>query len=238
MHLLPVAVGMLAKPITAMYAPLFALYLLLFPAPEERARGGARRVIAYLGAIAPAFLVCGAMAFLVLKMTPKTWVAGAADARQYLATQPYVTLLYFKTFFWPSGLSADYDLEPLTGAGDGRLWAGVLFAQLLVTGGAAAAVCRRTRVIGFGLLWFVIALLPTALSPLAEVMNDHRTFFPYMGLVIALAGAAEMLAAWLPAWAKWAAAGAVAWCSARAGLRPTSETRSGTMTNRSGKTWS
>ncbi len=208
-HLLPVAVGMLAKPITAMYAPLFALHLLLFPEPDTRARGNARRVLGYLGAIAPAFLVCGAMSLLVLKMTPKTWVAGAADARQYLATQPYVTLLYFKTFFWPSGLSADYDLEPLTSAGDGRLWAGILFTQGLVTGGVVAAVCRYTRVIGFGLLWFVIALLPTALSPLAEVMNDHRTFFPYMGLVIALAGAAEMLAARIPPWAKWAAAGAV-----------------------------
>jgi len=48
-------------------------------------------------------------------------------------------------------------------------------------------------VIGFGLLWFLIALLPTSLFPLAEVMNDHRTFLPYIGLVIALAGAAALL---------------------------------------------
>ena len=44
--------------------------------------------------------------------------------------------------------------------------------------------------IGFGLLWFLITLLPTSLFPLAEVMNDHRTFLPYIGLVIAIAGAA------------------------------------------------
>ena len=49
--------------------------------------------------------------------------------------------------------------------------------------------------IGFGLLWFLIALLPTSLFPLAEVMNDHRTFLPYIGLVIAMAGAAALLVA-------------------------------------------
>jgi tetratricopeptide (TPR) repeat protein len=190
--LLPVAAGMLAKPITAMYAPLLALYLLLFP-------GRNRRFLNDLAAIIPAFLVCGAMSLFVLKMTPKTWVAGAANAHQYLVTQPYVALLYFKTFFWPAGLSADYDLEPFVNADDGRLWAGVAFAQILLAGGIVAAAFRRTRVIGFGLLWFIIALLPTSLSPLAEVMNDHRTFFPYMGLVIALAGAAALLVDWMPA---------------------------------------
>jgi len=41
---------------------------------------------------------------------------------------------------------------------------------------------KTTRVIGFGLLWFLIALLTTSLFPLAEVMNGsphisslHRT---------------------------------------------------------------
>jgi len=47
--------------------------------------------------------------------------------------------------------------------------------------------------IGFGLLWFLIALLPTSLFPLAEAMNDHRAFLPYIGLVIAIAGAAALL---------------------------------------------
>ena len=57
----------------------------------------------------------------------------------------------------------------------------------------AAAVFKKTRVIGFGLLWFLIALLSTSALPLAEVMNDHRTFLPYIGLVIAMAGAVSLL---------------------------------------------
>jgi tetratricopeptide (TPR) repeat protein len=40
---------------------------------------------------------------------------------------------------------------------------------------------------------FLIALLPTSLFPLAEVMNDHRTFLPYVGLIIAMAGIASLL---------------------------------------------
>ena len=210
LYLLPVVAGMLAKPITAMFAPLLAAYVLLFPEVEG---GRTRRLPDYLVEIAPAFLVCGALSLFVWDMTPRTWVGGAADARRYLLTQPYVALLYFKTFFWPTGLSADYDLAAFTSLRDPRPWAGFAFVLVLVAGAAVAAVCRRSRVVGFGLLWFIVALLPTSLAPLAEVMNDHRTFFPYIGLVIALAGVADIIAEWMqdcpPAAKRLAAAGAV-----------------------------
>ena len=135
------------------------------------------------------FVVCGAVLLLVQHMTPRSWIAGAANAHNYLITQPYVALLYFKTFFWPSGLSADYDLNPFTTTDDPRFWAGFAFVTLLIMASIAAAVFKKTRMIGFGLLWFLIALLSTSALPLAEVMNDHRTFLPYIGLVIAMAGA-------------------------------------------------
>src|SRR5437660_6773210 len=146
-------------------------------------------------------------------MTPKSWVAGARDAHNYLITQPYVTLLYFKTFFWPVGISADYDLNPFTTTDDPRFWAGFAFVVVLATMSIFAARVNKTRVIGFGLLWFLIALLPTSLFPLAEVMNDHRTFLPYIGLVIAIARAASLVVARLDRqwnWAKIAVTCAVA----------------------------
>jgi tetratricopeptide (TPR) repeat protein len=104
-----------------------------------------------------------------------------------------VTLLYFKTFFWPTGLSADYDLNPFTTTNDARFWGGFAFVIVISASAIAAAAFNKTRLIGFGLLWFLVALLPTALFPLAEVMNDHRTFLPYLGLVIAIAGAVALL---------------------------------------------
>jgi protein O-mannosyl-transferase len=181
----PAALAVLAKPPAAIFAVLFAIYGLLFASDKTR--------LERVRDIAVPFLLCAAMLVFVQAMTPHTWVSGAANARNYLISQPYVAWLYFKTFFWPNDLSADYDLEPLTATEDSRFWVGLIFVVLVLTMSILCARYTPTRVIGFGLLWFLIALLPTSLFPLAEVMNDHRTFIPYIGLVIALAGALALL---------------------------------------------
>ena len=85
---------------------------------------------------------------------------------------------------------------------------GLAFTVFLAIAAIVAALFRKTRVIGFGLCWFLLALLPTSLLPLAEVMNDHRTFMPYVGLIIAMAGAASLVAARLAAYPKWTKIGA------------------------------
>src|SRR5207248_3757074 len=201
-YVLPAAITILAKPTAAIFPVLFAIYFLLFERIEarcsDRPAGGTtlHRSVATktrLFEIIPSFLICGAMLWFVQHMTPHSWIAGAANVHNYLITQPYVMLLYFKTFFWPSGLSADYDLNPFTTANDLRFWAGFAFVVLFTICAIAFSVSKKTRVIGIGLLWFLIALLPTSLFPLAEVMNDHRTFLPYIGLVISIAGAIALL---------------------------------------------
>ena len=45
---------------------------------------------------------------------------------------------------------------------------------------------RETRPIAFGILWFILALLPTSLMALSDVTNDHRMFFPFVGLALAV----------------------------------------------------
>jgi Flp pilus assembly protein TadD len=181
----PAAVSILAKPPAAIFPVLFAIYLLLFERSQMRLT---ETRLQHAGQFVVPFLVCAAVLLFVQRMTPTSWVSGARDTHNYLITQPYVTLLYFKTFFWPTDLSADYDLNPFTSTTDPRFWAGVIFVILLLTTSILCARSQHTRVIGFGLLWFLIGLLPTSLYPLAEVMNDHRTFLPYIGLIIALAG--------------------------------------------------
>jgi protein O-mannosyl-transferase len=193
-YVMPAAIAILAKPTAAIFAVLFALYWPLFEHNKTRLT---ETRLQRIGEIIVPFVICAAMLLLVQHMTPHTWIAGAANTHNYLITQPYVTLLYFKTFFWPSGLSADYDLNPFVTTGDARFWIGCAFVVFIGAAAIVAALCKRTRVIGFGLLWFLIALLPTSLFPLAEVMNDHRTFLPYIGLVIAIAGAAALLVAGL-----------------------------------------
>lgn len=203
LYVLPAAMAILAKPTAAIFAVLFGVYWLLFEqdktrltrlrSPRRPKAWQAETRLQRIGEIIVPFVICGAMLLFVQHMTPHTWIAGAADARNYLITQPYVALFYLKTFFWPSGLSADYDLNPFATTDDPRFWAGFAFVILFLTMSILAAIFKKTRLIGFGLLWFLIALLPTSLLPLAEVMNDHRTFLPYVGLVIAMAGAAALL---------------------------------------------
>jgi hypothetical protein len=195
LYVLPAAIAILAKPPAAIFAALFAIYSLLFP-PDDARLTEARlqgRALAYFAETIPSFVICGATLLFVQHMTPHSWIAGAANVHNYLITQPYVALLYLKTFFWPSGLSADYDLNPFMTAGDPRFWSGFAFIAVLATMSIFAARFNKTRMISFGLLWFLIALLPTSLFPLAEVMNDHRTFLPYVGIVIAMAGTAALL---------------------------------------------
>jgi protein O-mannosyl-transferase len=211
LYVLPAAIAILAKPPAAIFAVLFAVFCLLFPDPAVAGRRPRAR--AWFEEVIASFVICGALVRFVQYMTPPSWMAGAVNAHNYLITQPYVALLYFKTFFWPTGLSADYDLHPFVTTGDARFWIGFAFAVVISAAAIVAAVFKKTRMIGFGLLWFLIALLPTSLFPLAEVMNDHRTFLPYIGLVIAIAGAARLLVARLDrqrSWRKVAATCAVA----------------------------
>jgi tetratricopeptide (TPR) repeat protein len=178
LYLLPLAVGCLAKPIAAVFAPLLLAYVLLF---EENPSwtDPFRKTL-------PSFAFCLVLLVFIGKMEPLTWAPGGASRYHYVITQPYVILRYFTTFFLPFGLSADTDWKPLASVADVRFVAGSLFVAALLVFAILTARKDRLRPISFGILWFLITLLPTSLIPLAEVTNDHRVFFPYVGLVMAV----------------------------------------------------
>ena len=54
------------------------------------------------------------------------------------------------------------------------------------------------RPVAFGVAWFGLALLPaSSVVPLAEVVNEHRVFFPYVGLSLAVVwGVAVLVERW------------------------------------------
>jgi tetratricopeptide (TPR) repeat protein len=131
-------------------------------------------------------------------MTPATFIAGAASAGAYRLTQPYVALRYFESFFLPVRLSADTDLSPVSNALQLEALAGFVFFTAVL---GAAIFCSRRRLTGpiaFGLWWFVLALLPTSLFALAEVENDHRMFFPFVGLAMSVTWAIALAAERVP----------------------------------------
>src|SRR5207237_6535306 len=95
-YVLPAAIAILAKPTAAIFAVLFAVFCLLFPDPavgERRLHPRER----FVEVVQP-FVICGAVLLFVGHMTPRSWTPGAVNAHNYLITQPYVALLYFKTF--------------------------------------------------------------------------------------------------------------------------------------------
>jgi len=197
LYLLPVAIGALAKPPTVMFAPILLFYVLLF---EERLslldvfkpahwKQVGRAILRSI----PAFIICGGMYKLIDKLTPKTWEPGGNSVFHYLITQPYVILHYFTTLFWPTGLSADSDWEPLHSMNDWRFFAGCAFIVVMIAIAFYTSRTARLRPISFGILWFFIALGPTSsFIPLAEVLNDHRMFFPFVGLVMSVSWTAGL----------------------------------------------
>ena len=104
----------------------------------------------------------------------------------YLLTQPFVLLHYVFTFLLPFNLSADTDWKAIANPFDDRVLVGIIFVALAVWAAVRASRKQETRPIAFGILWFFVAVAPTSsVIPFAEVTNDHRMYFPFVGLTLA-----------------------------------------------------
>jgi len=177
LYLLPLAIGALAKAPLVVFAPLLFLYAMLFEGrPARRA----------FRTMLPSLILGVALLIFLNAMNAREWVGGGGSPWHYAITQPFVWLHYARLFFLPVGLTADTDWTPFAQWYDTRAIAGYAFIALLVWIIVRTWRDEKTRPIAFGLSWFAIALLPTSsFFPLAEVANEHRVFFAYIGLVLA-----------------------------------------------------
>jgi len=197
LYLVPVALAGLAKLTAVMFPAILAVYIYLFeaadgPTPPVASWKKSRAWTAFRGA-APAFLLAAGNCLLTSAMTQKTFNAGGASLYRYLITQPRVTLHYFFSFFLPIGLTADTDRPAFEGFWNEDAILGVVFLAVLVGGAVYLSRRRPLRPIAFGVWWFLLALVPTAAMPLAEVENDHRMFAPFAGLVLSATWGAALL---------------------------------------------
>jgi tetratricopeptide (TPR) repeat protein len=177
LYLVPLAIGALAKAPLVVFAPLLYLYVRLY---EKQPPRRAFRLIL------PSLLLGIALLVFLNAMNSPQWQSGGRSAWHYTITQPFVWLHYARLFFLPVGLTADTDWRPFERWYDTRAMAGYAFLALFVF--AIRHTWRREQMkpVAFGLAWFAIALLPTSsVFPLAEVANEHRIFFAYIGAVIA-----------------------------------------------------
>ncbi len=187
-YLIPVIAGLLMKESTVMFAPILFFYIIFFDKNISL-----KEAIKYknlqdiIKSSLPSFIICITAAFIILKFTISIRSSGNISWVNYLMTQPFVILHYFLTFFLPFNLSADTDWTAVTNVFDDKLIVGIIFIFLMLYIVVKKSNNKKSFPVSFGILWFFIALIPTSsFFPLAEVMNDHRMFFPFVGLNIAV----------------------------------------------------
>jgi len=185
LYLLPLAAAVLSKPPAMVFPVILFFYIWLID--EERPTAAMRKCI-------PSLVAVALLAWLSAAMTPATFTPGASSAYAYRITQPIVIFGYFRTFFIPTGLTADTDRVPFNSIFDDDALFGFVFLAGLIFAAVWTARRRETRPVAFGLFWFLLAVLPTSIFPLAEVENDHRMFFPFVGLALSASWA---LALWV-----------------------------------------
>ena len=199
LYLIPAVLGVLGKEPAAMFTPLLFLYAALFERELSfvscSGRAGAAAV---LRVTCPAFLICAATVAFGMRLAT-TYTPGGTSRWQYLLTEPSVILHYVVSLFLPLRLSADTQWPLVVGPLDARLFAGGAFVAAALALAWMTSRQKETRPIAYGVLWFFVALLPTSsIVALAEPMNDHRMFFPFVGLVLAVVWAAGWAARRLP----------------------------------------
>jgi protein O-mannosyl-transferase len=188
LYLIPVVFGMFIKEPTAMFAPMLFFYIMLVE-KKYSLQDSFRSKNIFIGIreSLPAFIICIALSIFIKSMMSGTYIPGGTSRFHYLITQPFVILRYGIAFFLPFGLSADTDWKLITNIFDIRLIVGILFIFVMLYSAYIASKKQETRPIAFGILWFFLALLPTSsVIPLAEVTNDHRMFFPFVGLTLSV----------------------------------------------------
>ncbi|CAN5280450.1 hypothetical protein BH09BAC5_BH09BAC5_08800 [soil metagenome] len=188
LYILPVIIGFFVKEPTIMFAPLLLLYILFFEKklslPQFFYGAGFLTAVSTFWRIALLFFVSLLLFILSKKMAAVTFTTGGTSALAYILTQPFVILHYVLNFILPINLTADTDWKTVSDFSDSRIYIGFAFMFVLIVTAIHCSKKDMLRPISFGIIWFLLALLPTSIIPLAEVMNDHRTFFPYIGLVI------------------------------------------------------
>jgi tetratricopeptide (TPR) repeat protein len=204
LYLIPFIAALLSKPPALVFPAILYIYVWLY---EESRPGRA------LSRCIPALAATGLVAYFMSAMTPPTYNPGSASAYAYRITQPLVAWRYFHSFFVPIHLTADTDFEPIESIFRDGGWIGFVFLAAVIAAAVWMSRKRHWRPAAVGLWWFILALVPTSIFPLAEVENDHRMFFPFVGLAIAVCWTlgrfllSRPRPAWMPAAA--AAAGVV-----------------------------
>lgn len=192
LFLLPIIIGLFTKLTAAMFFPLLIVYFALFEYPllrEVQSKNEDKKKLIIRLLLQAGFLIIIIIVGVgfIIGMQGDSFTPGGTSRWLYLITQPYILFHYFVSFFYPYNLSADTDMGLVSGILDWHLLVGVLFIIGIVWFAIKKGIQYKYAPFTFGIIWFFISLAPTSsLIPLAEVANDHRMFFPFVGLMISV----------------------------------------------------
>lgn len=188
LYLIPLVLGMLTKETGATVPALIFAYEFLISKGDTFLSRCRRALVASI----PAFLAFALFLALYLSISIAAPPPGTTRL-PYFITQIYVTAHYLLMFFLPVHLSADSDLKAFTDLFDERALLAVPLHLMLFAMIIKGILNKKFAPVGFGLVWFYVALSPTSsFIPIEDVQNDHRMFYPFVGLAIAVGWALIM----------------------------------------------
>lgn len=115
---------------------------------------------------------------------PKEYATGVSPV-DYFLTQCTVLPRYLGLLALPINLNVDHDVVVASGLSPAVVLGLVGLLALTAFGFAAA---RRGSLVGYGILWFFIAMsVESSLLPISDVMVEHRMYLAMPGLALALA---------------------------------------------------
>ena len=185
-YILPVTVAMLAGSGAVAFVPILLAYMWIFE-PETRS------IKVWPRKIALSVAVCGS---LWIFQTGTAWGFdryARIPFLQYLITQPWVTLHYLYSAFFPQQLVALSDVTPFSAPWAPLALAGFAGVAVMVWLAFLTAKHAGWRGVSFGIWWFLLALLPFALVPQRDAQAYPRAFIALAGLVLAAVRAAFIL---------------------------------------------
>ena len=105
----------------------------------------------------------------------------------YAMTQPSVWVRYLKLFLWPAGLNIDPDIASVKKFSSTDFWFPMLVLPFLTLTGTVALLKRiaprPAAALLCGIGWFAVTIAPdSSLVPLPDLMAEHRTYLPLVGL--------------------------------------------------------
>ena len=192
LYILLAIIGVFIKETVMVLLVLMFFYILFFEAELSVADIFRVKNIKKIGAVFRQLLpiiiiLTGLQVYAFFTMTGAAKTFGISNPYiPYWLTQTYVWFHYFRSFFFPFDLSADTDLAVITNFTDYRIIIGIVFIILYLITIFITSKKKTTRPIAYGLIWFGASLLPTSVAPFAEVMNDHRMYFAFVGLTISV----------------------------------------------------